>query len=241
MRQIGGIRLIAPGFLQERPEYPQYAGLEEAFLRSLDYQGMTIYDVGAFQGTLTLFFAQQAGDQGRVVAFEPHPANYRRVLENVSLNGFSNVTVRNLGIGSASGELELAAPRGGLPGQASANAYIKRHFESAGTEVEVFRVPASSLDDEISTTSLPPPDFVKIDVEALELDVLRGMKATIARSKPHLFVEIHGADLDHKRANARGVVRFLSDHGYSMHHVESARPVDPSTFERALDGHLYCV
>jgi FkbM family methyltransferase len=241
LKQIGGIRLILPGFLQEPPEYPQYAGLEEAFLRSLDYRGQTIFDIGAFQGILTMFFAQQAGETGCVIAFEPHPANYQRVLENLALNDFSNVVVRNLAVGSGKGELELVAPRGGLPGQASASESIKRQFDRAGVEVEVFAVPVNSLDAEIEEASLPEPDFAKIDVEALELDVLRGMEATIARCKPRLFVEIHGAGLEHKLANARSVVQFLSDHDYTLHHVESDQPVDASTAERARDGHLYCV
>jgi Methyltransferase FkbM domain len=82
---------------------------------------------------------------------------------------------------------------------------------------------------------------VKIDVEGLEVDVLEGMGATIAERKPALFIEIHGADLEAKRANAGRVVGFLAEHGHSMHYVESDQPVDPSTSERAIDGHVYCV
>ena len=241
LKQIGGIGLILPGFLQEAPEYPEFAGLEEAFLRGLDYEGQTIYDVGAFQGILTLFFAQQAGDRGRVIAFEPHPTNYGRLVENVRLNDFSNVTTRNIGVWRARGVLELIAPSGGLPGRASASENIKSQFESQGVDVEVFAVPANSLDQELGDSSLPEPDFVKIDVEGLELDVLQGMQGIIARRKPRLFVEIYGADPEAKRANASRVVGFLADHSYSMHHVESDQPVDPSTSERAMNGRMYCV
>ena len=240
LRQIGGIGLILPSFLQRAPEYPEFAGLEEAFLRKLDYEGQTIYDIGAFQGILTLFFAQQAGDRGRVVAFEPHPANYERVVENIKLNDFSNVTIRNIGLGRARGELELMAPSRGLAGRASASENIKRSFGSQGVDVEVFTVPVNSLDQEIVDSSLPQPDFVKIDVEGVELDVLQGMKETIARRKPRLFLEIHGAGPEAKRSNAGRVVGFLEDHGYSMHHVETDQPVDTSTSDRAVNGHLYC-
>jgi FkbM family methyltransferase len=241
LKQIGGIRLVLPGFLQQAPEYPEFAGLEEAFLRELDYEGQTIYDVGAFQGILTLFFAQQAGDRGRVIAFEPHPANYERVVENVKLNDFSNVTIRNIGLGRARGELELMAPAEGLAGRASASEDIKRAFESQGLDINVFTVPVNSLDEEIADSSLPDPDFVKIDVEGLELDVLQGMKETIARYKPRLFLEIHGAGAEAKRSNAARVVGFLADRGYAMHHVETDQPVDSSTSERAMPGHLYCI
>jgi len=241
LKQVGGISLILPRFLQEAPEYPEYAGLEEAFLRGLDLEGQTIYDVGAFQGTLTLFFAQQVGGKGRVVSFEPHPANFERLVENVGLNDFSNVLTRNIGVGRSPGELELIGPSSGLSGRASASENIKSEFESQGVDVKVFTIPVNSIDHEIDDSSLPEPDFVKIDVEGLEFDVLEGMKATIAKRKPSLFIEIHGADREDKRANASRVAGFLAEHGYSMQHVESDQPVEPSSSERAMEGHLYCI
>ena len=241
LKQIGGIGLVLPAFFRRPPEYSEFAGLEEAFLRHLDYEGWTIYDVGAFQGILTLFFAREAGDGGRVVAFEPHPANYKRVVENVKLNGFSNVITRNIGVGRTRGELELVAPARGLAGRASASENIKRQFQSQGLDFEVFTVPVNSLDQDISDSALPEPDLVKIDVEGLELDVLQGMNETIARRKPKLFLEIHGAEPAAKRYNAARVVGFLDDHGYLMHHVETDQPVDTSSSERAMRGHLYCV
>ena len=239
LKQIGGVSLILPGFLQQASEYPEFAGVEEAFLRELDYEGQTIYDVGAFQGIFTLFFAQQARDKGRVVAFEPHPVNYRRVVEHVKLNDFSNVTTRNIALGRARGELELAAPVEELAGRASASEDMKRAFESKGLHFEAFTVPVNSIDHEIRDSSLPEPDFVKIDVEGLELDVLQGMQETISRCKPRLFLEIHGAGPEEKRSNARRVVGFLDNRGYAMHHVETDQPVDASTAERAMRGHLY--
>ena len=242
LKRVGGIGLILPSYLQKAPEYPKYAGLEEAFLRGLDFSGRTIYDIGAFQGVLTLFFAQQVGESGRVIAFEPHPANYDRMVGNVALNDFSNVLTRNIGVGRGPGTLELVAPSGGgLAGRASASADIRGGLESAGLDYEVFTVPMNSIDREISESSLPEPDIVKIDVEGVELDVLHGMTETIARRKPRLFVEIHGSDAEAKRANAERVIGFLAEHDYSIHHVESDRRVTPPTSERALDGHIYCV
>jgi FkbM family methyltransferase len=239
LKQIGGVGLILPGFLRPPPEYPEFAGLEEAFLRGLDLEGEAIYDVGAFEGVVTIFFAQQAGPEGRVVAFEPHPASYQRILEHVELNRFENVTVRNVGVGSKRGELTLASAAHGL-GRATADEKIKDSLASGDAEIEFLAVPVVSLDEEIRDASLPAPDLVKIDVEGLELEVLQGMRETVEHHKPKLFVEIHGADLEAKRDNARRVVQLLSDYGYSMLHVESDQPVDPSTSERAIRGHLFC-
>jgi hypothetical protein len=56
---------------------------EQQFWRSLDLSGITVYDIGAFQGLLTLFFASRAK---RVVCFEPNTQNYKRLMENLVLN-----------------------------------------------------------------------------------------------------------------------------------------------------------
>ena len=76
-------------------------------------------------------------------------------------------------------------------------------MESAGLDSEVFTVPMNWIDREISESSLPEPDIVKIDVEGVELDVLHGMTETIARRKPRLFVEIHGSDAE-RQTRQRG-------------------------------------
>ena len=59
--------------------------------------GMTVYDVGAFHGLLTLFFASRAK---AVVCFEPNTQNHKRLMENLTLNGIKNVEVRKVGVGS---------------------------------------------------------------------------------------------------------------------------------------------
>lgn len=240
-KQVGGISLILPGFFQEPSEYPEFEGLEEAFLRGLDLKDKTVYDVGAFEGILTLFFAQETGPEGQVVAFEPVPESYRRILEHIELNEFADrVTVRNISVGSGSGELAFATAADGL-GRATADEEIQWRLRRREERPQVFHAPVNSLDNEIASFPLPEPDFVKIDVEGMEFDVLQGMRQTISRRKPELYIEMHGADIKAKRENAARVVQLLSDYGYSIRHVESDQPVDPSTFDRAVRGRLYCV
>jgi FkbM family methyltransferase len=203
LKQVGGVGLVLPRFLRPPPEYAEFAGREESFLRSLDLSGKTVYDVGAFQGILTMFFAIQAGPEGRVVAFEPVPESYRRILEHVALNRLDNVDVRNIAVGSGPGRLTLTAARGGL-GRATGDEEISRRIASAAEETESFSVRVNSLDDEMRQASLLDPDFVKVDVEGMEVDVLRGLRETVARRKPALYIEIHGAI---SRLNVRTRVR----------------------------------
>jgi FkbM family methyltransferase len=231
LKQVGGVGLLLPA--RGAPT------AEEEFLQRLVLDGMTVYDIGAFEGILTMFFATRTGPTGRVIAFEPHPENCARIRTNLELNGFSQVSVRNAAVSEAAGSLELAGPPGG-GGRSTGVDEIQRLYRSAGQDLEAITVAVVSIDDETSNGSLPDPDFVKIDVEGMEYHVLRGMAATISRRKPRLFVEIHGAGLEAKQANALRVVELLIGHGYSLHHVESGRPVDLATSKHAREGHLFC-
>ncbi len=82
---------------------PQLAALstEERFLQQLTFDGETVYDVGGYEGIFTLFFARRVGPRGHVVTFEPNPRNFARIVENVRLNGFTHVQVRQVAVGSA--------------------------------------------------------------------------------------------------------------------------------------------
>src|SRR6266852_6696925 len=95
MRRKGGL-----GFLP----FNANRTAESEFLASLLREGKTVYDVGGFEGVLTLFFARSAA---AVITNEPNPRNYRRCVDNVRLNGLTNVRVFNRGLSDRKGSLEL--------------------------------------------------------------------------------------------------------------------------------------
>ena len=66
------------------------------FWRSLPIAGLVVYDIGAYHGLLTMFFASRCA---RVIAYEPNDSNRARLIDNVCLNGLINVEVRKFGVG----------------------------------------------------------------------------------------------------------------------------------------------
>jgi FkbM family methyltransferase len=230
LKRRGGYAFL-PGLLMPRTR-------EEAFLASLDLAGRTVYDIGGHEGVFTLFFARAVGPEGRVIAFEPNPRSAARLLENVALNGFANVELHRIALGrvprtatltvnpDSSGRSRLERPERGQIGASVAEQ----------VEVEV-----DSLDRWVSAKGLPQADFVKIDTEGFEHEVLGGARATLEGIRPQLFIEIHGMGPEEKTANARAVVTFLTDIGYAITHVESERSVVPATSDVARVGHIYCV
>jgi FkbM family methyltransferase len=230
LKRKGGYGFL-PGFLQRTTR-------EEAFLASLDLGGLTVYDIGGHEGAFTLFFARAVGPEGRVIVFEPNPRSAARNLQNVALNGFTNVELHQLALGSSPTTATLV-----VNPESSGRSRLARseQAQSEGDPAERVEVEVDSLDRWISAKRLPQADFVKIDTEGFERDVLIGARDTLERVRPQLFIEIHGTGAKQKAANARAVVTFLTDVGYTITHVESERAVVPATSDVASTGHLYCV
>lgn len=229
LKQVGGVRLLLPPRFGEREDAE-----ELAFWRGLDLTGKLVWDVGAFEGIVSMFFARKVGAGGHVVAFEPHPQTVVKLRRHLELNRIENVEVRAVGVGAHEGELELVAPAGG--GQATGVGDLAERLGMHG-EVQRFRVPVRTLDQE---TGERPPDFVKVDVEGMEADVLTGAARLLREHRPDLYIEMHGVDEAAKIDNARRVVGVLIESGYSVWHVESRQDVTAAAPERGKSGHLYC-
>jgi FkbM family methyltransferase len=219
---------------------PQWSApsAEERFLETLDLSGQTVYDVGGYEGVITLFFARRVGPHGRVITFEPNPRNLRKIEENVRLNGFTHVTIKPLALGSAPGRATLV-----FPADETARGSLESHIADdirKETGAQTADVDVDTLDNQLAA-GLPRPDFVKLDVEGVERDVLEGMRTVIAAHRPRLYIEIHGADPARKLDNVTSVAQFLWSCGYNVHHVESGSDlVDATDLPRAIRGHLYC-
>ena len=137
--------------------------------------GAVYYDLGANVGSFVLIGARLVGPGGRVVAFEPVPANAAVLHRNTRLNGFNNVTVVETAVSGSSGTRRMSLGSN------------QSHSISADGDIDV---PAVSIDDYIHGGG-PPPDLVKIDVEGEEVEVVRGMRRTIERHQPAILCESH--------------------------------------------------
>ena len=232
LRRKGGLGFM-PAFLSRRDDETA----EVQFLSDLDLAGKVVYDVGSFHGLMTMFFSRRAR---HVVAYEANAHNYARVRENLGLNNIENVTVRNVAVGSEPGVLKLVwDPL--MPGAGSADGAIGEQIRNTDSSHEI-EVPVVRLDDDMADQQLPAPDFVKIDIEGFELPALKGLTETIARHKPALYLEMHGADREQKEANIAAIFDFLVEAGYSkILHVESGKELTRDTTADGREGHLYCV
>jgi FkbM family methyltransferase len=212
---------------------------EEQFLLNLKLRANTIYDVGAYVGITTMFFALRAGNAGQVFAFEPNPENYTLLRKNLILNHVRNVKTMKIGIGCKQ-ETKTIFARIYDSARSTMDEKIARMRISRGEQFKSFQVEVFPLDVLVEKKSLPKPDFVKIDVEGMENEVLSGMTKIIHDYKPKLHIEIHGIDRRASVENAQKIMRFLKVHKYTVYHVESNQKILQPTLSTIRSGHLFC-
>lgn len=184
-------------------KHGEFSESEVALWRSFLEPHWIAVDVGANIGAHTIALARMVE---RVIAFEPLTFLYHLLCGNVALNGLTNVQAFNLGVGKQPGRMQVpwidytqpAAYGGWAPGFVGGK-----------------RTPVAPLDD-----VLPCADFLKIDVEGMELEVLEGAQRLLVESKPVIYVEANPGP------KQKPIIEFLRMHEYSMwwHHAEHYNP-----------------
>jgi FkbM family methyltransferase len=163
--RVAGWRVTAWGYGAFSAHFgSKFVDLE--YLFRTDAERPFIVDCGANIGTATLFF-KTFYPTADIIAFEPDPQAYEALTANVRDNKLSGVTVMNVAVGGSDGRASLFVGPA-LPGTGQASLYAPS-VSVATTEVEVVRV-SRFIDREV--------DFLKIDIEGAEMDVLHDLAET---------------------------------------------------------------
>ncbi len=178
-------------------------------LRKLIKPGDICWDIGANIGFYTCLLASRVGDNGAVIAFEPASRTYGYLRENVSLNQFANVTVVNKGLGDKQEQRTLYYSEAGL---AEGTASLKYADGRAASE----RVTLDTIDNLIR--ELPAPEFVKIDVEGYQLEVLRGGERFLKTHAPLLIAELKDVG-ETNRDIFEEIENYVTDLGYQLYKI----------------------
>jgi FkbM family methyltransferase len=189
--------------------FGEYEPAQTRVYRSLVRPGDTVVDVGANFGWYTALFAGAVGEHGRVLAFEPLEHLCVLLRETLALNGSpSQVHVHSCALGSASGSLDVFT-FAGLPHGHASSSDLGRDDAIAHT------CPLERLDDVLAREGVGHVDFMKIDVEGHERDVLLGAPALLAREDaPIVAFEINRECLHHRGLRARDVESLFRDTGF---------------------------
>jgi FkbM family methyltransferase len=153
-----------------------------AAIRRHTPRGGCAVDIGANVGLITLALSAAVGSQGRVLALEPSPAVYARLLQNLALNPFAaNVIARPVAASGSAGRVTFYAPAEPISGKGS----LVRH-DAGWQAIEVEALPLDAL---VAGLGWPFIDLIKCDVEGHDMAALRGARGLLEAHRPALLVE----------------------------------------------------
>lgn len=145
-------------------------------------EGETVFDLGSNCGASVLVFSRAVGQSGRVVAFEPDPLNREMLNRNVESLALRNVDVRANAVAGRSQRLRFNS-------EGSLGAALSHVVSRAGL-VSTIEVDALTLAD-ACTAAGRTPDFIKMDVEGAEAEVLEGARGWLRDHRPRWVIDTH--------------------------------------------------
>lgn len=177
--------------------------------------GSVIWDVGSHFGFHALGFAAMVGDTGRVVAFEPNPANLARLKLHLERNKdlAPRVLVVEAAVSDHDGEGNFVRSTNIDNGDSSCSfveGAIPPRDAGAYADFGRIKVKILALDSWLAKNAAPGPQVMKIDVEGAELLVLQGGRTVLERFRPTIVMEVHNIQLMFH------VQSFLHGLGYRM-------------------------
>jgi FkbM family methyltransferase len=146
----------------------------------LDAEGVFI-DVGANTGIYTVKAAKHFNNQGTVLAIEPFPDVFATLFHTIQANGFTNVRLRNCCAGERTGSATLWMNRN----QPNSFSLVKQEELANGLSTLTI-----ALDELFVWEGLNRLDYLKIDVEGAEQQVIAGAKKVIEKYRPIIQVEV---------------------------------------------------
>jgi FkbM family methyltransferase len=167
-------------WIQRHHRRGEFYESEELAIIAREYKSGVFVDVGANVGNHSIYVAKLLHAPA-VIAFEPVPLCAEILAINIALNHCQDVVeLRRVGLSDR-------------PGKADASG---EPYNLGATRLETAADGPIGLvkgDDLLASTSV---GFIKIDTEGFELKVLEGLRSTIARCRPPLFVEVENDNIE---------------------------------------------
>ena len=215
--------LITPYVLYEQHDWFED---EIKFLRHLLQPGQKVIDIGANYGVYTLSMAQVVGPNGYVWAFEPASTTADFLAEGIAANHFDHITLERSALSNTkNGTAQLS-----LNQNSELNELLRDGRQADASET----VPLVTMDDRMSAYGWRDIDFVKIDAEGEEGNILKGGGRFFSELSPLVQYEVKAGDKVHME-----LVQAFAELGYAPYRlVPGLRLLAPFDARSPLDPYL---
>lgn len=183
--------------------YGQYCEEEVELFKHFISDGDVVWEIGANTGSQSVALANMVKN-GRYIGFEPQIELFKLFTTNLTLNNCENATPINMALGNESAIITLP----------KINYHATNNFGSISMigrqniEEDGFKVVQEKADN---LNYLPAPNFIKMDVEGMELDVLKGANKTIHLTRPFMYIE------NDRIEKSEGLIQYLWDLNYDLY------------------------
>lgn len=182
----------------------------------------TFIDIGTHYGFFTLLAREVVGEKGKIHSFEPTPKTYNILKQNV--NKYSNIYTNNCLVWAKSQNL-MFNDYG--PGYSEINSVFNPRTDAATLKklkVNTFEVKAVSIDDYVKKENLHP-QFIKIDAESAEMEILKGMSNVLENQSPCLALELGDFDIENV-PSSKSIIDFLTKFGYKPYEYNNGKIIE---------------
>ena len=187
-------------------------------------KGQVIIDCGSNIGFYPLLESKLVGDNGHLVCIEPDFRNYKLLQKNIALISDVKTDLFNIAISDKKGTMSLD-----IGGPSNLNKIVRSDREIALNSVDV---EVDTIDNLMGKLHLKP-DFIRMDIEGHEVEVLSGMRDTIknAASGFVIFFELHPNEYDETHS-LEGQLEFLYEEGFECEVIVSAGEPIPALYKK---------
>lgn len=173
--------------------------------------GASVFDIGAHKGGWTYWLRKAVTETGNVFAFEPQPT-LNTYLKKLFVSCYwQNVTLEDIALSNNNNQAQLFIP--GKNGSTSPGASLKHNVVDHESDMHTAKVNAMLLDNYIENAAISNVDFIKVDVEGSELDLLEGATQTLKNHNASWIIESEARHIG--EAGVQKLFSIMNEAGYS--------------------------
>lgn len=179
--------------------------------------GMSIIDVGAHIGLMSVIFGKKVGQTGAVFSFEPTPSTFEVLKKSVRINNLDSIIqTENAALSDKNGKNIFYISNYNAD---NSNSLVnKKRIDRNEKPIEV---QLYSIDDYIIQKEIKQVDFIKIDAEGAELSVLKGAQNTLYQFRPKVILALHPTSIKTFGHSLEKIWDFITEKNYQVEYQSS--------------------
>mgnify|MGYP006144897423 FL=1 len=197
------------------------SSLTEPFITAQQYldfaklkPGDVVLDLGSYSSLTSIAFSKVVKGAGRVIALEPDPVNYKcceiNIAQHSRSNQLSNIDLINAAVSNSNSTLKFSSE--GAMGSSAAD--IVGAYRG-----DVIEVPCLTLSEIARKCRLARVDFIKMDIEGSEQEVIESSKEFFEKYRPRIIIEPH---MINRTLTDKAIISSLTDFGYKCSIIEQS-------------------